>query len=425
VVADLGALGADRTKLEEALADGGLRAAAAVAVRRGVEVAGAVLFASRSPDVYGPDDVQIAGLIASGLGSALESARVYQALADERSTLGAVLGSTSDAVVMVNPEGIVLLANPAVGTMLGLDADAIVGRPLGELPGHETLRRLFDATGSGTAEVPLPDRRIAQASVVSVATPYGETVGVAAILRDITLFKNLERMKNEFVSTVSHDLKNPISVIDGTAQLLLMSGPKDEKSRARFQRISDEAQYMAALVGDLLDLGKIEAGLGPPKEPLDLVPLVADVVRRVRLEAGAKQITVETVLPAEAWVLGASARLTQVLLNLAGNAVKYTPPNGRVTVSVATLPEAEGSDTGMVTIRVADTGIGIRAHHLPHLFDKFYRVEDESTSGISGTGLGLAIVKSIVESHGGRIGVESVEGSGSVFWVALPRVPRA
>ena len=423
LIEDLAAAGRMSDGLDAILAQTGFRAVLGVAVRRGMEVAGALLFASRSPAAYGPDDVQVAGLIASGLGSALESARAYQALADERSTLGAVLGSTSDAVIMVNQDGVVLLANPAVGPMLGLVPDAMVGRPLAEIPGHELLHRLFDTAESGTVELPLPDRRVAQASLVSVVTPYGEPVGVAAILRDITLLKNLERMKNEFVSTVSHDLKNPISVIDGTAQLLLMAGPKDDKSRVRFQRISDEAQYMAALVNDLLDLGKIEAGLGPPKTRVDVVPLVADAVRKIRLEAAAKQITVDAVLPAVAWVVAAAARLTQVLLNLVGNAVKYTPAGGRVTVTVSTAPAVDPAAGATVTIRVADTGIGIRAHHLPHLFDKFYRVEDGSTAGIPGTGLGLAIAKSIVESHGGRIGAESVEGSGSVFWVALPECP--
>ena len=412
LVEDLAATGDPSSGLDAILAEAGFRAALGVAVRRGVEVTGALLFTSRAPSAYGPDDVQVAGLIASGLGSALESARAYQALADERSTLGAVLGSTSDAVIMVNADGVVLLANPAVGPMLGLSPDAMVGRPLGEIDGHEPLRRLFDDAGPRTVELPLADRRVAQASLVSVTTPYGEPVGVAAILRDITLLKHLERMKNEFVSTVSHDLKNPISVIDGTAQLLLMTGPKDDKSRARFQRISDEAQYMAALVNDLLDLGKIEAGLGPSKERLDLVPLVADTARKIRLQAAAKQVVVETALAPEAWVVGAPARLTQVLVNLLGNAVKYTPAGGRVTVSVATGPLVEPGAAATVTIRVADTGIGIRAHHLPHLFDKFYRVEDASTAGIPGTGLGLAITKSIVESHGGRIGVESTEGCG-------------
>jgi two-component system phosphate regulon sensor histidine kinase PhoR len=397
-----------------------------VPVRRGVEVSGVLLFARRPPGTYDRDDVQIAGLVAAGLGSALESSRVYQALADERSTLAAVLGSASDAVVMVNEDGVVLLANPAVGPMLGLVPDAMVGRRLTEIPGHESLRALFEQRRAATVEMPLSDGRTAQAIVVSVVTPYGEPVGVAAVLRDITLLKNLERMKNEFVNTVSHDLKNPISIIDGTAQLLLMSGPKDEKSRDRFQRISTEAQYMAALVNDLLDLGKIEAGLDPPKERIDLVPLVKEAVVMTRPQAEDKSIAVALELPAGAWIRGAPARLTQALLNLVGNAVKYTPAGGQVTVSVLVEDGAARSpaDTA-VTIRVADTGIGIPARHLPHVFDKFYRVHDASTKDIPGTGLGLAITKSIVESHGGRIRVESTEGVGSVFLVDLPAFPPA
>jgi PAS domain S-box-containing protein len=410
--------------LEEILARAGLRAVLAVPVRRGVEVSGALLFARRPPGTYDQEDVQIATLVAAGLGSALESSRVYQALADERSTLAAVLGSSSDAVVMVNDDGVVLLANPAVGSMLGLAPDAMVGRRLTDVPGHESLRSLFQGKRSKTVELPLSDGRTAQASLVSVVTPYGEPVGVAAVLRDITLLKNLERMKNEFVNTVSHDLKNPISIIDGTAQLLLMSGPRDEKSRDRYQRISTEAQYMAALVNDLLDLGKIEAGLDPPKERCNIVPLVKEAVVTTAPQAEDKGVTIGIELPGEAWVSGAPARLKQALLNLVGNAVKYTPAGGRVTVSVlvADGPASSPADAA-VTVRVADTGIGIPARHLPHVFDKFYRVHDASTKGIPGTGLGLAITKSIVESHGGRIRVESAEAVGSVFLVDLPAHP--
>ncbi len=421
VVEDLG--GADGTgALEDILTRAGLRAALVVPVRRGVEAVGALLFASRKPAVYRPDDVQIAALIAAGLGSALESSRAYQALADERSTLAAVLVSTSDAVVMLNDNGIVLLANPAVATMLGLVPDAMVGRQLVEVPGHEPLRRLFEEGRERTAEVPLPGGRTAQASLVSVVTPYGEPVGVAAILRDITLLKHLEQMKNEFVNTVSHDLKNPISVIDGTAEVVSWSA-KDPVLQRRIQRIRDEARYMAELVTDLLDLGKIEAGLGPPKERLDAVRLVADAVEKIAPSAEAKGVAVETRLPAEAWAMAAAPQLTQALLNLVGNGVKYTPAGGRVTVSVAAAPGADVPSAAMVTIRVADTGIGIAARHLPHVFDKFYRVHDASTAEIPGTGLGLAITKSIVENHGGRIAVESIEGVGSVFVVEIPRCP--
>jgi len=423
VVEDLlGAHGAG--PLEDILFRAGLRAALVAPVRRGTETVGALLFASRAPAAYHPDDVQVAALIAAGLGSALESSRAYQALADERSTLAAVLGSTSDAVIMLNDDGIVLLANPAVGAMLGLVPDAMVGRPLADVSGHEPLRRLFEASRQRTAEFPLPDGRTAQASLVSVVTPYGEPVGVAAILRDITLLKHLEQMKNEFVNTVSHDLKNPISVIDGTAEVISWSA-KDPALQRRIQRIRDEARYMAELVTDLLDLGKIEAGLGPPKEPLDAARLVEDAVRKLRPSAEAKGVAVATQLPAEAWVMAAAPQLTQVLLNLVGNAVKYTPAGGRVTVSLLASAGADASGAPTVTVRVADTGIGIAPQHLPRVFDKFYRVNDASTKGIPGTGLGLAIAKSIVDNHGGRIAVESSEGSGSVFVVDIPGCPRA
>ena len=140
-------------------------------------------------------------------------------------------------------------------------------------------------------------------------------------------------------------------------------------------------------------------------------------MRKIEPSAQAKGIAILTELPPEAWVMAATPQLTQVMLNLVGNAVKYMPDVGRVIVSVAPAP-ADASCSAIVAIRVADTGIGIAAHHLPHLFDKFYRVHDASTAGIRGTG--LAITKSIVESHGGRVRVESAEGEGSVFVVELP-----
>src|SRR5262249_21477376 len=302
VVADLAALG-ERSALDDIFFRAGLRAALGVPVRRGLDTVGALLFASRSPGAYGAEDVQIASLIAAGLGSALESSRAYQALADERSTLAAVLGSTSDAVIMLNDDGVVLLANPAVGPMLGLAPDTMVGRPLRDMSGHELLGRLFEQRKPRTAELPLPGGRTAQASLVSVVTPYGEPVGLAAILHDITLLKHLERMKNDFVNTVSHDLKNPISVIDGTAEILSWRTKDDPALQRRVQRIREEARYMAELVGDLLDLGKIEAGLGPPKERIDAVRLVADAVQKIAPSAEAKGVAVETHLPAEAWVI--------------------------------------------------------------------------------------------------------------------------
>jgi signal transduction histidine kinase len=172
---------------------------------------------------------------------------------------------------------------------------------------------------------------------------------------------------------------------------------------------------MTELVTDLLDLGKIEAGLEGAGEPLDLLPVIADVVKALAAAAEDKRIAVVVDTPPAAVVRGVRARLQQVLTNLIGNAIMYTPDGGRVRVAVEARDPADP-----VRIRVTDNGIGIPARDLPHVFDKFYRVANEATAGISGTGLGLAITRSIVEAHAGRIGVESVEGTGSTFWVELP-----
>jgi PAS domain S-box-containing protein len=313
LVGNLEAVPGAAADLDGALVRAGLRAALAVPVRRGLEVVGALLFARPGP-AYDDEDLEVGTLLAAGLSAGLETCRAYQALADERSTLAAVLTSTADAVVMVGGDGLVLLANPGARAMLGLAPEAVIGRPLAEAIAHEPLRRLLEAGRPGIAELRLPDGRTAQASLVAVTTEYGEPVGLAAILRDITLLKELDQMKTDFVSTVSHDLKSPIMAIAMTAELLL-------------------------------------SGAG-----------------------------------------------------------------GRVVVTV----EAETAGDRRVRLRVSDNGIGIPARDLPHVFDKFYRVKSDATTGISGTGLGLAITRSIVEAHAGRLGVESREGEGSTFWVELP-----
>lgn len=425
LVAELDTIPDAAPDLEGVLVRAGLRAALTVPVRRGLQVLGALLFARRSAP-YTFDDLQIGTLMAAGLSGGLETCRAYQALADERGTLAAVLTSTADAVVMVGQDGIVLLANPAVRAMLGVAPETMTGRPFSEAIPHDPLRRLLEAGRPGIEELPLPDGRTAQASLIAVTTEYGEPVGLAAILRDITLLKELEQMKTDFVNTVSHDLKSPIMAIAMTAELLMkaMPAPGGEQAyRERCERIIRSAKNMTELVTDLLDLGKIEAGLEGAGEPVDLVPLIADVVKALAAPAESKQIAVGVEVPPAATVHGVPARLQQVLTNLIGNAIKYTREGGRVRVAVEVSEAPEGPvRIRPVRIRVTDNGIGIPARDLPHVFDKFYRVTNDATKGISGTGLGLAITRSIVEAHAGRIGVESTEGAGSTFWVELPGV---
>jgi two-component system, OmpR family, phosphate regulon sensor histidine kinase PhoR len=415
VVDDLTRADAGADDLEGALARSGLGSALVVPVRRGLEMLGALLFARRACAAFTQDDQHIATLIASGLSAALETSRAYQALADERSTLAAVLGSTADAVLMVNPDGIVLLANPAVQPMLGLVPETLLGRPLSEVVDDAAIRELFESPHGRPVELALADGRTAQATVVPVVTPYGETVGAAAVLRDITLLKNLQAMKDDFVHAVSHDLKSPISAIAGLAYLLQQDRREDVQYQSRLQRLRDIAKSMAELVSDLLDLGRIEAGLDPATERDDVVPLIETVVQTLAHEAEAKRITVETALPKDCWLPMSAARLRQALINLVGNAIKYTAAGGRVHIALAV------TDAGSTaTIAIRDTGRGIPVADLPHVFDKFYRVKNHAADGTPGTGLGLAIVKSIVDLHHGRVRVESVEGAGSTFFVELP-----
>jgi signal transduction histidine kinase len=227
-------------------------------------------------------------------------------------------------------------------------------------------------------------------------------------------------MKNDFVNTVSHDLKGPITVIAGMADLMRMAGPADPEHESRCQDIRDSAQHMADLVTDLLDIGKIEAGLDSAREPIDLVPVIGEALRMVKPRAEPKRIELVAELVDVAIVSVVPTRIRQVLINLLDNGVKYTPAGGRVTISAALSGNAVG--TSAIVVRVTDTGIGIPAKDLPHVFDKFYRVESKAMSEIAGTGLGLAITRSIVEAYEGRIGVESVEGAGTTFVVELPLV---
>lgn len=421
LIDDLAALPEPVPALEGRWTALGFRAALVAPVRRGPEVLGALVFATRGLGAYGPDDEQVASLVAAGLGAGFETSRAYQSLSDERSTLAAVLGSTQDAVVMVNPEGIVLLANPAVRPMLGLEPETLVGAPLPALLAEGPLRPLLEAGEPAAAELGLPDGRTALASVVPVRTVYGEVVGVAAILRDITLLKELEAMKNTFVNTVSHDLKNPLGAIVLTAEMMLRSGPADARHAARCESLLRVARSMTELITDLLDLGKIESGLEASREPVDLVLLVRDVATALQVQAEAKHIALTVETPGRVPVLATPGRLTQALMNLAGNAVKYTPAGGRARLVVAVTPGgAPQGAAPAVTVSVTDTGIGIPAADLPYVFDKFYRVKNKATRDIEGTGLGLAITRSVIEAHGGRIWVESEEGKGSAFTFTLP-----
>lgn len=352
-------------------------------------------------------------LLADFAAIAIENARLYSQTEKERDTLDAILRDTEDAIVVVDTAGKLMFCNPTAQQVFGVSPDVAAGTPLEDVIEHPAVRELFQKQGrtgrSRLAEIALDGGKQwlhAQLTVI-------DGVGKIAVMQDITHLKELDRIKSEFVTSVSHDLRSPLTAILGYIELLARVGPLNEKQEVFANNIRTSVQSITALITDLLELGKIEAGFDQDREPTDLAQLIRDAVETLRLQWEGKHQQVQITLPEDIPVfLGNPLRLRQLINNLVENAVKYTPAGGRVTVEMETTPD-------VVMLRVIDTGIGIPKREQPYIFDKFYRTDDVMET-YAGTGLGLSIVKSIVEQHEGRIWVESRPGEGSTFTVMLP-----
>jgi two-component system NtrC family sensor kinase len=339
---------------------------------------------------------------------AIENARLYDRTATERTQLETILKETEDGVMVVDEQNRLILINPTARAAFGVNGGDPLGRRVDEVIAQPEVRDLF-AGGARRGEVVLEDGRVFNAHLTPIAG-----VGRAVVMQDITHLKALDRIKSEFVTTVSHDLRSPLTAILGYVELLSRVGPLSDQQAEFVRRIQFSVQSITTLITDLLDLGRIEAGFDAQKEvtPLPLVLRYAVDGSRPRAEAKHQALAVDVPddLPP---VLANPPRLRQVAANLIENAINYTPEGGTVTV-------AARAEDGQVLISVTDTGIGIPLADQPYVFDKFYRASNTRESH-SGTGLGLSIVKSIVENHNGRIWVDSQPGAGATFTVVLPQ----
>ena len=366
-----------------------------------------------SGQAFGERDVFLLSALGDLAAVAIENARLFNAVETERSKLDAVLRGTEDVVIVLNQDKSVLLCNPAARKAFGIETPAVSGRPLLEVIRNRALLDLFTrlpAVGRPTrAEVQLTDGRTLQAQVSAI-----EGIGYAAVMQDVTHLKELDRIRSEFVSVVSHDLRSPLTTIRGYVELLPRVGPLTPQQAEFVNRVGQSMKTITDLIGDLLDVGRLEAGLDLEFESCQMEEIVQRSLDEVRMSAEAKQheLCLETA-PDLPLLIGNPRRLAQVVTNLLTNAIKYTPDGGKIEVSLK-------PDGTYLMFRVADNGIGIPVEDQARVFDKFYRVQSEDTAEISGTGLGLSIVKSIVEKHGGRVWVESKPDQGSVFTVLLP-----
>jgi len=357
--------------------------------------------------------LQLLSVLSDFAAIAITNAQSYATAIHERDTLDTVLRDTEDAIIVVDTHGKVLLCNPAACQTFGLNWETVRGGPLDEATDHEGLRELFareaHADHLRTTELSVGDG----ARTLNAHLTIVQGVGKIAVMQDITHLKELDRIKSEFVTTVSHDLRSPLTAILGYLELLRRSGPLNDTQDEFAQRIINSVQSITALITDLLELGKIEAGFDQDRELTPLPEIIETIINERQHEWQAKKQVLQIQASDDAPpVLGHPLRLRQLVGNLIENAIKYTPEQGKIGVALETKGD-------FLVLRVRDSGIGIPKQDQPYIFDKFYRT-DEAIDRYKGTGLGLSIVKRIVEQHQGRIWVDSEPGQGSVFTVMLP-----
>ncbi|MCI0587219.1 MAG: ATP-binding protein [Planctomycetes bacterium] len=371
--------------------------------------------------VRGPGEI---GSLADSLNRMAEELRGrIETARRERDRLEAILRSMVEGVVAVDAGERIVLMNDAAARLLGLARTPVPGASLWEalrFPQLETALREALATGaawSGDAPSPSGSGRILALSVQGVDGRRG----ALALLRDVTEVRRLETMRKDFVANVSHELRTPLAAVRGAVDTIADAGAEEEAARARFLEIARRnVERLQAIVSDLLDLSSIEAeGEAVDVETISVEGPLRRAVEAVGEAAAKKGIALE-VAPGPTLPIAANARrLEQAFVNLLENAIKYSPPGGRVTARSGVQGEE-------VLVEIEDTGVGIPAASLPRIFERFYRVDRARSREMGGTGLGLAIVKHVVQAHRGRVEVRSEEGRGSIFSVYLPSArPRA
>ena len=378
------------------------------------ELIGLIMLTHEQVGYFNLEHKLILQAIASQAAIAIENARLHASIVSEQQRSATILQSSTDAILMFDANGCLVLMNSA-GEKLFPDYQAKLGQSLDEVNEYDVLTTNLEEVIASrrlkTVDIDWPDRR----SFSVQFTPI-EDGGCAVIFHDVTRFKDLKRVTDEFISTASHNLKSPITAIAGFTQLLSKTGQLNETQSEYIAQIEAALQNLNMLVQDMLALVRVDMGeKGESKlENVDLDIVLSDIVGEFRPQAQTKGL--KLVLEKshdQHWVQGDSLQLKQALRNLVNNAIKYTPLKGSIDLSIEAVENT-------AVIRVKDTGYGIGADHLPFIFDRFYRAVQGQTNDIEGNGLGLAIVKSIVEQHSGCINVESHVGKGSCFTLTLP-----
>lgn len=430
---------ADYAKWEMRIEDEVRRVASALVVPLRVRqrTIGSLAVSYSSAREFGPDDVQLMGLLAAEVAPSLEAARLHEDLRESEARKRSVVESALDCIIATDDEGRVVEFNPAAEATFGYRREEVLGGNVWELtiPTHlrDQHRRAL-ASAAAVPDQPLA-RRLETTAMRSDGSQFPVELAISsfrqdgkvmftASIRDLSERAQAETMRQEseaksrFVAAMSHELRTPLNSILGFSQLLAGAG-SDQMSERQLRylgHIESSGRHLLALINDVLDLSKVEAGqMEVELEPIELHPMLEEAVNQLRPAAELKPLDLIIDCAPTIWIRADRRRFLQVMLNLLSNAVKFTGPGGLVRVSAARAGRS-------AEISVSDTGVGIPAGELQRIFEEFTQVEGSSSDSGEGTGLGLALSRRLLKVMRGSIRVESTPGVGSTFIVSIPRI---
>lgn len=406
--------------------------AAVVWLRRGRKRLADMVAFCRKASLGTPSDKVLPVQRRDGLGALEESLNELahtltsrlQDMTAEREKLQSILSCMMEGVIVLDTKGKVILVNQMAQTMFNLPPDTSARRmSTVEVSRHPEMQALIHDVVKGDSgghalhrELTLGDDRWFAVNAARLEHSQQDLLGYVLVFHEVTALKRLEQIRADFVANVSHEMRTPLTAIQGYAETLLHNPPSDPKMARHFLNVvTRHSERLGRLIDDLLALSDLEMGnVNVRMQPVATRPLLERVLELFRDQADKKHIHIRadagTGTPD---ILGDEDRLQQLLINLIDNAVKYTPEHGEVLVHAGFEPESNGGDPPRVAVTVSDTGCGIPEKDLPRLTERFYRVDKARSRELGGTGLGLAIVKHITQAHGGDLKIESQLGKGT------------
>jgi two-component system, OmpR family, phosphate regulon sensor histidine kinase PhoR len=346
----------------------------------------------------------------------------------EKSRLKTIINCMANGVMVTNRNMEIVLHNRALMKLLGIAHDAGNPFPIQEITDNQELIETISRIHKGESkenEFISREICIGEKTLRAICAPtfgvdrhvFLVVVGAVTVLEDVTVFKQLDQMKSSFINMVAHELRSPLASIRQINNVLVegLAGEVADKQRELMERANRKINALMELINDLLNVARIEAGSKQEEHraPTDITPIIRDTVELMKPRAAEQGVDLKFECGRIGRVQTNPQRIEELLGNLVGNAINYSPDGGEVTVTASACEK-------WIELKVQDTGVGIPQDELPKIFDQFYRIKHPSTRNVVGTGLGLSIVKAIVDAHNGTIDVESAPEQGTTFRIMLP-----